>query len=61
MIEPTCSSPEFVWLASAATRSEASVAVTLYLAMADTGTANALFKSKTESDRARSKVSAAFQ
>ena len=37
------------------------MAVTFYFAMADTGTVNALFKSKTESDRARSKVSAAFQ
>jgi hypothetical protein len=38
-----------------AKRGEASVAVTLYLKMADTGKANALSKSKTESDRACSK------
>ena len=38
-----------------ARRSEASVAVTLYFKMADTGKANALSKSKTESDRACSK------
>ena len=38
-----------------AKRSEASVAVTLYFKMADTGKANALSKSKTESDRACSK------
>ncbi len=38
-----------------AKRSEASVAVTLYFKMADTGKANALSKSKAESDRAGSK------
>ena len=38
-----------------AKRNEASVAVTLYFKMADTGKANALSKSKTESDRACSK------
>jgi hypothetical protein len=35
-----------------AKRNEASVAVTLYFKMADTGKANALSKSKSESDRA---------
>jgi hypothetical protein len=38
-----------------AKRSEASVAVTLYFKMADTGKANALSKSKSEADRACSK------
>jgi hypothetical protein len=39
-----------------AKRSEASVAVTLYFKMADTGKANALSKSKSEADRACSKA-----
>ncbi|MGB7840085.1 MAG: hypothetical protein WBL40_18435 [Terrimicrobiaceae bacterium] len=38
-----------------AKRNEASVAVTLYFKMADTGKANALSKSKSESDRVCSK------